>query len=132
MFENAFNNMDRVMRNDEGLASELDYAEQTSWLLFLKYLDDMEKEWADEAVLENREYSPILDKPFQWQSWAAPKDADGKPDHNALTGSDLIDFVNGKLFPYLKKFKESTDDADSLDYKIGEIFSEIVNKFRSG
>ena len=133
MFENAFNNMDRVMRNDEGLASELDYAEQTSWLLFLKYLDDMEKEWADEAVLENRDYEPILDTPFQWQSWAAPKDADGKLDHNAaMTGDDLIDFVNGKLFPYLKKFKESTDDADSLDYKIGEIFSEIVNKFRSG
>ena len=76
---------------------------------------------------------PILDTPFQWQSWAAPKDADGKLDHNAaMTGDDLIDFVNGKLFPYLKKFKESTDDADSLDYKIGEIFSEIVNKFRSG
>ena len=51
MFENAFNNIDRAMRNDEGLASELDYAEQTSWLLFLKYLDDMEHEWADEAVL---------------------------------------------------------------------------------
>lgn len=54
MFENAFNTMDRVMRNDEGLASELDYAEQTSWLLFLKYLDDMEKEWQDEAATRNR------------------------------------------------------------------------------
>lgn len=63
MFENAFNNMDRVMQNDEGLASELDYAEQTSWLLFLKYLDDiddMEKEWEDEAALEGRDYTPIL------------------------------------------------------------------------
>ena len=68
MFENAFNNMDRVMRNDEGLASELDYAEQTSWLLFLKYLDDMEKEWEDEAGLEKREYTPILDEPYRWQS----------------------------------------------------------------
>lgn len=44
MYENAFNALDRVMRNDEGLASELDYAEQTAWLLFLKYLDDMERE----------------------------------------------------------------------------------------
>ena len=40
-FENAFNNIDRVMRNDEGLASELDYAEQTSWLLFLRYFDEL-------------------------------------------------------------------------------------------
>jgi type I restriction enzyme M protein len=133
MFENAFNNMDRVMRNDEGLASELDYAEQTSWLLFLKYLDDMEKEWEDEAGLEGREYTPILDEAYRWQSWAAAKKADGAPDLNAArTGADLIEFVNGKLFPYLQTFRENTDDADSLEYKIGEIFSEIANRFRSG
>ncbi len=133
MFENAFNNMDRVMRNDEGLASELDYAEQTSWLLFLKYLDDMEKEWEDEAGLEKREYRPILDEPYRWQTWAAPKTEDGAPDLNAaLTGSDLIDFVNGELFPYLQTFRDSVDDPDTLEYKIGEIFSEIANRFRSG
>lgn len=133
MFENAFNNMDRVMRNDEGLASELDYAEQTSWLLFLKYLDDMEHEWADEATLEGRDYAPILDQPYRWQTWAAPRNKDGTPDLNAArTGTDLIEFVNGQLFPYLQTFRESSDDADSLDYKIGEIFSEIANRFRSG
>ena len=133
MFENAFNNMDRVMRNDEGLASELDYAEQTSWLLFLKYLDDMEKEWQDEAGLEGRDYAPILDEPYRWQSWAAPTNAHGTPDLNAArTGADLIEFVNGTLFPYLQTFRESTDDPDSLEYKIGEIFSEIANRFRSG
>ena len=127
MFENAFNNMDRVMRNDEGLASELDYAEQTSWLLFLKYLDDMEKEWEDEAGLEQREYTPILDEPYRWESWAAPKTKDGAPDLNAArTGADLIDFVNGKLFPYLQTFRDSVDDPDTLNYKIGEIFAEIA------
>lgn len=133
MFENSFNNMDRVMRNDEGLASELDYAEQTSWLLFLKYLDDMEKEWEDEAGLQGHDYTPILDEPYRWQSWAAPKMHDGTPDPNAArTGKDLIDFVDGKLFPYLQTFRDSADDADSLEYKIGEIFSEIANRFRSG
>jgi type I restriction enzyme M protein len=133
MFENAFNTMDRVMRNDEGLASELDYAEQTSWLLFLKYLDDMEKEWEDEATLEGRDYAPILDEDYRWQTWAAPKKDDGTPDLNAArTGADLIEFVNGKLFPYLQTFRAATDDPDSLEYKIGEIFSEIANRFRSG
>ena len=133
MFENAFNNMDRVMRNDEGLASELDYAEQTSWLLFLKYLDDMEKEWEDEATLEGRDYLPMLDDTFRWQSWAAPKKKDGSADLNAArTGADLIEFVNDELFPYLKTFREASDDPDSLDYKIGEIFGEIANRFRSG
>jgi hypothetical protein len=85
-FENAFNNIDRVMRNDEGLASELDYAEQTSWLLFLKYLDDLETERADRAALENRDYTPILIAPFRWGTWAAPK-KDGQFDHQAaMTG----------------------------------------------
>lgn len=132
MFENAFNNIDRAMRNDEGLASELDYAEQTSWLLFLKYLDDMEHEWADEAALEGRDYTPLLDAPYRWGAWAAPKTADDQQDPNARTGKDLIEFVNGELFPYLTSFRESSDNPDSLEYKIGEIFAEIANRFRSG
>lgn len=132
MYENAFNALDRVMRNDEGLASELDYAEQTAWLLFLKYLDDMEREWADEAALEGRDYQPVIEAPYQWKTWAAPKGADGRPDDNALTGADLIAFVNGELFPYLQSFRESADGPDSIDYKIGEVFAELDNRFRSG
>ncbi len=132
MFENAFNNIDRFMRNDEGLASELDYAEQTSWLLFLKYLNDLEVERQDTAELENRDYRPILNDRYRWDAWAAPK-TDGKLNHNAaMTGEDLIDFVNRDLFPYLKRFRETATSPDSLEYKIGEIFSEIINKFRSG
>jgi type I restriction enzyme M protein len=133
MFENAFNNIDRAMRNDEGLASELDYAEQTSWLLFLKYLDDFEASMEDEAELEGREYQPILDPEYRWDVWAAPKRDDGEIDHQiAMTGQDLIDFVNGDLFPYLKTFSADADDPDTIEYKIGEIFTEIINRFRSG
>ena len=128
----SFNAIDKAMRNDEGLASELDYAEQTSWLLFLKYLDDMEHEWADEATLKGETYTPIMAKPYRWQDWAAPKTTDGKPDPNAKTGADLIEFVNGKLIQHLKSFKDSSVDADSLQYKIGEIFTEVANRFRSG
>ncbi|MCP3055859.1 N-6 DNA methylase [Aurantimonas marianensis] len=132
MFENAFNNIDRVLRNDEGISSELDYAEQTSWVLFLKYLDDLEAERQDDAELKGEGYTPILEAPYRWQAWAAPK-TNGKLDHNAAkTGEDLIDYVNRELFPYLKKFRVASDDPDTLEYKIGEIFSEIVNKFRSG
>lgn len=131
-YAQSFNAIDKAMRNDEGLASELDYAEQTSWLLFLKYLDDMEHEWADEAALKGQTYTPILAKPYRWQDWAAPKTGDGKPDPDAKTGSDLIEFVNLKLVPHLKSFKDSSVGADSLQYKIGEIFSEVANRFRSG
>ncbi|MFN8294148.1 MAG: N-6 DNA methylase [Chitinophagales bacterium] len=52
--------------------------------------------------------------------------------HNALTGDDLTDFVNNKLFPYLKKFKLSAESADTIEYKIGEIFSELKNRIQSG
>ncbi len=92
----------------------------------------MEHEWADEAALEGRQYESLLESPYRWQDWAAPKTAEGKLHANALTGSDLIDFVNAKLIPHLKSFKDSSVEADSLEYKIGEIFSEVSNRFRSG
>ena len=49
-----------------------------------------------------------------------------------MTGDDLKDFVDLKLFPYLKKFKTEADSPDTLEYKIGEIFSELKNKIQSG
>nr|WP_233353612.1 type I restriction-modification system subunit M N-terminal domain-containing protein [Hellea balneolensis] len=64
-FETAFNNIDRALRNEAGCASELDYAEQTSWILFLKYLDDRESEREDTALLEGKDYAPILDTAYR-------------------------------------------------------------------
>ena len=85
-----------------GCFSSLDYTEQTSCLLFLKYLDALEADKATEAALEGRKYNHILDTPYRWESWAAPKTKDGQIEHNtALTGDELIAFVNAKLFPYL-------------------------------
>jgi type I restriction enzyme M protein len=133
LFEQAFRNIDDVLRKDAGSTSELDYTEQTSWLLFLKYLDDLELDRATEAALHGRTYDFILAEPFRWARWAAPKTYDGKIDYNhALTGDDLREFVNGKLFPYLQGFKQRATGPDTLEYKIGEIFGEIKNRFQSG
>jgi len=133
MFEQAFRNIDDVLRKEAGCTTELDYTEQTSWLLFLKYLDGLEQDRADEAALEGKKYSYIVDKPYRWETWAAPKDKDGKLDHNkALTGDDLRDFVNQKLFPYLTGFKQKASGPNTIEYKIGEIFGEIKNKIQSG
>ncbi|MBX2967049.1 MAG: N-6 DNA methylase [Cyclobacteriaceae bacterium] len=132
MFEQTFKNIDDILHKDAGCGSELDYVEQTSWILFLKYLDDLEKDRATAAELTGKTYTPIIDKKFRWTSWAAPKLKNGKIDHNALTGDDLTDFVNNKLFPYLKKFKTSAESADTIEYKIGEIFSELKNRLQSG
>lgn len=133
MFEQTFKNIDDILHKDAGCGSELDYVEQTSWILFLKYLDDLEKDRATAAELTGKTYTPIIDKEYQWSIWAMPKDKDGKLDHHiALTGDDLTDFVNNKLFPYLKKFKLSAESADTIEYKIGEIFSELKNRIQSG
>src|SRR5204862_3499262 len=93
MFEQAIRNIDDVLRKEAGCTTELDYTEQTSWLLFLKYLDGLEQEKAIEAALEGKKYSFILDQHYRWQMWAAPKSEDGKLDHNAaITGDDITDF----------------------------------------
>src|SRR5580692_9066326 len=133
MFEQAFKNIDDILRKEAGCTTELDYTEQTSWLLFLKYLDALEQDKAVEAELEGKKYAFILDKSCRWEEWAAPKGKDGQVDHNkAKTGDDLSDFVNGKLFPYLHGFKQKASGPNTIEYKIGEIFSEIKNKIQSG
>ena len=164
MFEQAFKNIDDVLWKDAGCTSELDYTEQSSWLLFLKYLDTLESDKATEAALDGKKYSHILDKPYRWETWAAPKVTDpsagsgnglskngsqdlsrslslskgqnpsnSQIDHNtALTGDDLIQFVNAKLFPYLHGFKAKATGPNTIEYKIGEIFGEIKNRIQSG
>jgi len=133
MFEQAFKNIDDVLRKEAGCTTELDYTEQTSWLLFLKYLDGLEQDRADEAALGGKRYSHILEKQYRWESWAAPKDKAGNVDHHkADTGPDLIDFVTGKLFPYLHAFKQRASGPNTIEYKIGKIFGEIKNRISSG
>ncbi len=132
MFEQTFKNIDDILHKDAGCGSELDYVEQTSWVLFLKYLDDLEKDKATAAELSGKTYANILASGYQWSTWAAPKQENGKIDYNALSGDDLADFVNIQLFPYLKKFKTSAESADTIEYKIGEIFSELKNRMQSG
>ncbi|MDR2437502.1 MAG: type I restriction-modification system subunit M [Endomicrobium sp.] len=133
MFEQIFKNIDDALRKDAGCSSELDYTEQSSWLLFLKYLQELENDKRIEADLAKREYEPILKKNYSWDTWAAAKNSAGIIDQNKiLTGDDLRNFVNIKLFPYLKSLRNKADYTNTIHYKIGEIFSEITNKIQSG
>lgn len=138
MFEQTFKNIDDILHKDAGCGSELDYVEQTSWVLFLKYLDDLEKDKATAAELTGKIYTPIINEEYRWNVWATPKKKKADSElveldhHKALTGDDLADFVNIHLFPYLKKFKTSAQSADTIEYKIGEIFSELKNRIQSG
>src|SRR3954453_8094986 len=117
MFEQEFKNIDDILRKEAGCTTELDCTEQTSWLLFLKYLDGLEEDRATEAALDGKKYAFILDTRYRWTSWAAPKGKDGALDHNvALTGDDLHDFVNARLFPYLHGFKQRANGPNTIEY----------------
>lgn len=101
--------------------------------MFLKYLDDLENDCEDEAELEGKQYKRIITGFNRWSQWAAPKTADGKIDViNAMTGNDLVEFVDNKLFPFLKSLKATAASTNSLEFKIGEIFDELHNKIKSG
>jgi len=133
LFEQTFKNIDDVLWKEAGCATELDYTEQTSWILFLKYLDDLERANEQRAELHGKKYTYIIDRPHRWSVWAAPKKRDGSFDHDkALTGDDLIDYVNRELFPYLQSFRTRAEGSNTIEYKIGEIFGEIKNRFQSG
>src|ERR1035437_1072269 len=141
-YQQVFKNLDNALRKDAGCTSELDYTEQSSWLLFLKYLDALEFDREQEALLKGQKYQWILDPEYRWSTWAAPKRPDGEIDHQlTMTGPDLLDFVNGNpnsdgviagLFPYLRGFKSRATGPNTIEYKIGEILDEIRNRISSG
>ena len=107
-------------------------------MLFLKYLDVLETEREDEAELEGKTYKRLVSGFFRWSQWAAPKKKDSQTGKmvldtvNAMSGKDLVEFVDQQLFPHLKEFQNTATRTDSLEYKIGEIFGELHNKIRSG
>ena len=131
-FESAFKAIDNILRHDEGCSTALDYVEQSSWVLFLKYWDDLETRRETSAMLQGKTYERIIKDKFAWNSWAMPLGSDGKYDaKKALVGDDLVDFVNDELFPHLQSFKDRFDPK-TIEYKVGVIFSEIKNKISSG
>ena len=137
-YENTFKAIDQILWKEQGCGSELDYLEQKSWMLFLKYLDDLETERDEEAELDGKTYKRLVSGFYRWSQWATPKKKDPQTGKmvldtvNAMSGDDLVEFVDQKLFPYLKEFQNTAASTDTLEYKIGEIFGELHNKIRSG
>lgn len=130
----AFKAIDDLLRTPGGNCNtSIDYMEQTSWLLFLRYLDARETERRDEAELRGERYEPALPKQYAWSTWAYPTTADGALDHaRALKGEDLLRFVKEELFPGLKALRDSAASTQSIQYRIGAIFSGLRCLFESG
>jgi type I restriction enzyme M protein len=131
--QNKIDRITDILRRDDGISGAMHYTEQISWILFLKFLNDFEINKADEAELDGKDYEHVIRKDLRWEHWACPKDENGKLDvKRALTGTDLIEFVNRTFFPYLKAFKTISNDPKSIKYKIGEIFEFLDNRIASG
>jgi len=131
--QSKINRITDILRRDDGINGAMNYTEQISWILFLKFLNDFEDNKADEGILEGVDYDYVIEEQYRWNRWACPKDDKGKLDlKTALTGDDMTEFVNNKLFPYLKGFKNNTNNPKSIKYKIGAIFEYLDNKVVSG
>ena len=130
--ESKINRITDILRRDDGISGAMHYTEQISWVLFLKFLADLEESKAEYAELDGETYTYILNEKYRWQNWAVLK-VDGKKDIiNSKSGDDLLDFVNKELFPYLKGFKSITENPKSIKYKIGAIFEFLDNRIANG
>ena len=108
MSERIFDSIDNLLWKDDGVDTELDYVQQTSWLLFLRWLDENEQTKQRSALLNNEKYKPLLDQKYRWSTWAVPRKKDGSKDFkNESFGPEILEFVNNELFPYLQKFKDN-------------------------
>src|SRR5213596_3472354 len=122
-----------IMRKDKGLSGDLDRLPMLTWVLFLKFLDDMENVREEEAKLAGKRFRPAIEPPYRWRDWAA------KPD--GITGPELIAFINqdeavrpdGKrgpgLFAYLRSLRSANGDRRDV---IARVFQGTVNRMISG
>ena len=124
---------DKLWQPGSGCSGALDYMEQSSWLLFLRYLDAREEERKLDAEMVGNQYEPALPEELRWSTWAYPQKPDGSLDIDRVPkGDDLILFVHNKLFPGLRSLKASARGTDSIQYRIGSIFEQLNCRFTDG
>ena len=123
-----------TMRKDKGLNGDLDRLPMLTWIMFLKFLDDLEQRRADEAALAGKKFKPAIEPPYRWRDWA------DKPD--GITGDELLAFINSDeairpdgtkgpgLFAYLRNLTSSNGD-DRRDV-IATVFKGVDNRMKSG
>ncbi|MDE3100557.1 MAG: SAM-dependent DNA methyltransferase [Verrucomicrobiota bacterium] len=123
-----------IMRKDKGLNGDLDRLPLLTWIMFLKFLDDLELQRADEAKLAGKKFKPAIESPYRWRDWAAKSDG--------ITGDELLAFINNEettrpdgkrgagLFRYLRTLTSSNGD-DRRDV-IATVFKGVDNRMKSG
>ena len=122
-----------IMRKDKGLNGDLDRLPMLTWVMFLKFLDDMEQVRETEAKLEGKRFKPAIEPPYRWRDWAA------RPD--GITGDALIWFINNEeatrpdgtkgpgLFSYLRSLRSANGDRRDV---IRTAFQGTINRMING
>ena len=125
----------QILRKDKGLNGDADRLPLLTWVMFLKFLDDLERRHEEEADLDGEAYEPIIDSPYRWRDWAAR--ADG------INGDELLAFLNQDeamrpdgtrgpgLFAYLRAQAER-DDHNGQRSVIANVFKGVQNRMVSG
>lgn len=124
-----------IMRKDRGLSGDTDRLPMLTWIMFLKFLDDLERQREDDAILSGERFRPAIDPPYRWRDWAARKDG--------ITGDPLLAFVNQDdcvrpdgtrgpgLFHYLRNLTSGGDAYGRRDV-ISSVFRKTANRMESG
>src|SRR6266446_6568322 len=122
-----------IMRKDKGLNGDLDRLPMLTWIMFLKFLDDMEENRKEEATLSGKKFRQAIEPPYRWRDWA------NRPE--GMTGPELIAFINqeeavrpdGKkgpgLFAYLRSLQSANGDRRDV---IAKVFEGTVNRMING
>lgn len=111
-------NIQNIMRKDQGVSGDGQRIEQLVWMLFLKLLDDQEKG----RELEDPKYKSPIPTEFRWRTWATNEEG--------ITGDELLEFLNQKLFPALRKLPVRNNDKQS--FLVREVFEDAYNYMKSG
>lgn len=122
-----------IMRKDKGLSGDLDRLPMLTWIMFLKFLDDMDQVRQEEAKLAGKKFRQTFEPPYRWRDWAANPEG--------MTGTELIAFINqeearrpdGKkglgLFAYLRSLQSANGDRRDI---VAKVFEGTVNRMING
>lgn len=123
-----------IMRKDKGLNGDLDRLPLLTWIMFLKFLDDLEQQREEETALSGKKFRAAIEAPYRWRDWAA--------DPQGITGDELLSFINSEeavradgqkgagLFAYLRSL--SSSDGDDRRDVISTVFKGVDNRMKSG
>jgi len=123
-----------IMRKDKGLNGDLDRLPMLTWIMFLKFLDDMEQIEETRAKMSGKRYRPLIEPPYRWRDWAAPEDGLTGPELLAFINQDEAVLPNGKRGPGLFAYLRSLQSANGRNRRdvVATVFRGVVNRMING